>query len=186
MVQSVVDNDGKVLQEFAPVIKRKIKLNGDHLTTVLNGMKDVVHNLSGTAFANADGTRKFSYSNPENEPEILLGGKTGTAEFYKVDPNTEQGFYDAHAWFSMFAPFDKPEVAIAVFIESGGEGSTNAVPIADKAMRAYFELTGKRKRGLVLREDGEPVSDQVLGPLEDPDAGKIANGTPVASPAQDQ
>ena len=42
----------------------------------------------------------------------------------------------------MFAPFDKPEIAISVFIESGGEGSTNAVPIADKAARAYFELTG--------------------------------------------
>jgi penicillin-binding protein 2 len=187
VVQSVVDNDGKVLQEFAPVIKRKIKLKGDHLTTVLNGMRDVVHNLSGTAFANADGTRKFSYTNPEGEEEIQLGGKTGTAEFFKrFSPDSNDGFYDAHAWFTMFAPFDNPEVAIAVFIESGGEGSTNAVPIADKAMRAYFELTGKRKRGLVLREDGEPVSDQVLGPLEDPNAGKIANGTPVASPAQDQ
>ena len=33
----MVDGDGNVLQEFAPVIKRKIKFNRDHLTIVLNG-----------------------------------------------------------------------------------------------------------------------------------------------------
>lgn len=184
VVQSVVDGEGKVLQEFAPVIKRKIKFNQDHLTTVLNGMHDVVHNLSGTAFADpATGKRKFSHTNPEGDEEIQLGGKTGTAEFFKkTGPNPEDGFYDAHAWFTMFAPFDNPEVAIAVFIESGGEGSTNAVPIADKAMRAYFELTGRRNRGMILREDGEPVSDEVPGPLDDPNAGRISASTPVATP----
>jgi penicillin-binding protein 2 len=182
IVHSVVDADGNVLQEFAPVIKRKIKFNQDHLTTVLNGMHDVVHNLSGTAFMNADGTRKFSHTNPEGEEEIQLGGKTGTAEFQKGVDAAGDPVYDAHAWFSMFAPFDKPEIAIAVFIESGGEGSTNAVPIADKAARAYFELTGRRKRGMILREDGEPVGDKVVSPLDDPNAGKLKSSTPAATP----
>ena len=187
IVHSVVDADGNVLQEFAPVIKRKIKFNQDHLTTVLNGMHDVVHNLSGTAFMNADGTHKFSHTNPEGEEEIQLGGKTGTAEFQKgVDPATGDPVYDAHAWFSMFAPFDKPEISIAVFIESGGEGSTNAVPIADKAARAYFELTGRRKRGMILREDAEPVGDKVASPLDDPNAGKLKSATPVATPVAGQ
>ena len=182
IVQSVVDDKGDTLQDFAPVIKRKIKLNRDHLTIVLNGMRDVVHNLSGTAFENADHTRKFHMTNPENEEEIMIGGKTGTAEFGKKDLITGEVFTDAHAWFTMFAPFDKPEVAITVFIESGGEGSTNAVPVADKVARGYFELTGKRKRGAILREDGEPISDQVPGPLDDPNAGKVGTGTPVAGP----
>jgi penicillin-binding protein 2 len=188
VVHSVIDDDGNALQEFAPVIKRKIKFNQSHLTTVLNGMHDVVHNLSGTAFLDAaTGKHKFAHTNPEGEEEIQIGGKTGTAEFTKADPNTGETFTDAHAWFSMFAPFDKPEIAIAVFIESGGEGSTNAVPIADKAARAYFELTGRRKRGMVLREDGEPVSDKVPGPLEDPNNGKVTkSATPVAAPAQGQ
>ena len=75
-----------------------------------------------------------------------------------------------------------PEISISVFIESGGEGSTNAVPIADKAARAYFELTGRRKRGMILREDGEPVGDKVASPLDDPNAGKVKNATPAATP----
>jgi penicillin-binding protein 2 len=184
VVQSVVDNDGKVLQEFAPVVKRTIKASREHLDLVRNAMRDVVHNLSGTAFADpATGKRKFSFSNPEGEPEIPLAGKTGTAEFGKKDLYTREEYVDAHAWFTMFAPFDDPEVAIAVFVESGGEGSTNAVPIADKAFRAYLELTGKRPRGMVLRQDGEPISERVPGPLEDPNAGKVGEGTPAAAPS---
>jgi hypothetical protein len=85
----------------------------------------------------------------------------------------------------MFAPFDEPEVAIAVFLESGGEGSTNAVPVADKVFRAYLELTGKRPRGTVLRQDGEPISERVPGPLDDPNAGKVGEGTPVAGESGD-
>jgi penicillin-binding protein 2 len=186
VVQSVVDNEGNVLQEFAPVIKRKIKGSREHLQLVRNGMRDVVNNLSGTAFVDpATGKRKFSYSNPEGEPEIMIAGKTGTAEFGKVDPNTKEPYVDAHAWFTMFAPFDEPEVAIAVFLESGGEGSTNAVPVADKVFRAYLELTGKRPRGTVLRQDGEPISERVPGPLDDPNAGKVGEGTPVAGESGD-
>jgi penicillin-binding protein 2 len=145
----------------------------------------VVHNLSGTAFQDAEGNRKFHFTNPPEEQEILIGGKTGTAEFGRRDPITKQDYYDAHAWFTCFAPWDKPEVAIAVFVESGGEGSTNAVPIADKALRAYFELTNARKRGMVLREDSEPVSDQVASPLDDPNAGKLTPSTPEANPGED-
>jgi len=185
VVDSVVDSDGNVLQEFEPVVKRRLKFDGDHVGLVLGAMKDVVHNLSGTAFADRDGRPKFSYTNPEGEPQILVGGKTGTAEFGRRDPNTGEDYYDAHAWFCCFAPFDKPEVAITVFVESGGEGSTNAVPIADKALRAYLELTNARKRGLVLREDSEPVSDQVASPLDDPNAGKAKDVTPEATPGEE-
>ena len=95
-------------------------------------------------------------------------------------------YIDTHAWLTLFAPFDNPEVAITVFIESGGEGSTNAVPVADKALRAYFELTGARPRGKVLREDKQPVGDKIASPLDDPNAGKVnKNGTPVAATPTD-
>jgi penicillin-binding protein 2 len=185
IVDSVVDGDGNVLQEFETVAKRRLKFDQAHWDLVLQSMKDVVHNLSGTAFQDAEGNRKFHFTNPPEEQEILIGGKTGTAEFGRRDPITKQDYYDAHAWFTCFAPWDKPEVAIAVFVESGGEGSTNAVPIADKALRAYFELTNARKRGMVLREDSEPVSDQVASPLDDPNAGKLTPSTPEANPGED-
>lgn len=57
--------------------------------------------------------------------------KTGTAEF------GSQG--KTHAWFTAFAPADKPEVSVTVLVEGGGEGSDVAAPIAKKILEKYFE-----------------------------------------------
>ncbi|MDQ2684133.1 MAG: penicillin-binding transpeptidase domain-containing protein, partial [Chloroflexota bacterium] len=173
IVQSIVDDNGNVLQEFAPVVKRRTKIDEEHLRIVREAMRKVVNDPSGTAHVNADGTSKWSFTNPEGEEPIIIAGKTGTAEFAKFDDVRQEWWYDSHAWFAMFAPFDDPEVAIVAFVESGGEGSTNAVPICDKAYRAYLEVTGQRPRGKVLREDGQPINAKVLGPLDDPNAGKL-------------
>ncbi|OGH93638.1 MAG: penicillin-binding protein 2 [Candidatus Magasanikbacteria bacterium RIFOXYD2_FULL_41_14] len=50
------------------------------------------------------------------------GAKTGTAQWNSTKPT--------HAWFTAFAPFDYPQITIAVLIEEGGEGATTAMPIA--------------------------------------------------------
>ena len=87
-------------------------------------------------------------------------------------------YQDAHAWFTCYAPYDKPEVAVAVFLKEGGEGSSYAVPIADKVLRAYFELTGARKRGMILREDMLPIGKEHPAPT----AGIVISGSPTAVP----
>ena len=104
----------------------------------------------------------------------MLGGKTGTAEFGRgIRSNPRGRFYDAHAWFTCFAPFDKPEVAICrlrrVRRRRFDERRADCRQGAARLPRA----DASRKRGMVLREDGEPVSDQVASPLDDPNAGKI-------------
>lgn len=53
---------------------------------------------------------------------IAVAGKTGTAQTIGDRPT--------HAWFTGFAPYDEPEIAIVILIEEGGEGSSVAVPIA--------------------------------------------------------
>jgi peptidoglycan glycosyltransferase len=62
---------------------------------------------------------------------LTIGGKTGTAEV---------GDGTTHAWFICFAgkPNQAPEIAIAVVVEHGGGGGTNALPIAKKVVEAYF------------------------------------------------
>jgi hypothetical protein len=60
---------------------------------------------------------------------------------------------------------------VSVVIEAGGEGSTFAVPVADEILRAWMELTGKRKRGLVLDKNPLPVTVAGSG-----------SGTPAATP----
>ena len=80
---------------------------------------------------------KMAYANPPGEEQIEIAGKTGTAE---VGVKREDGTYqDSHAWFTAYAPYDEPEVVVTVFLKEGGEGSSYAVPIADKVLRAYFE-----------------------------------------------
>jgi penicillin-binding protein 2 len=73
----------------------------------------------------------------EGKPaNIESGGKTGTAEFGTMLPD---GSYDAHGWYIGFAPFDKPEVAVAVYLEHG-VGATHAGPVARAILEAYFAL----------------------------------------------
>ncbi|WP_127125387.1 penicillin-binding protein 2 [Georgenia sp. SYP-B2076] len=90
----------------------------DQLTQM---MVDVVENGTGVK-AQIDG--------------VQVAGKTGTAEIAKgIAP---------HAWFIGFAPADKPEVAVAVVVENGGNdgagasGSATAAPIARAVMQAVL------------------------------------------------
>ena len=63
------------------------------------------------------------------EPLVEVCGKTGTSE----NPHG-----DDHSLFMGFAPKDNPEVAIAVIVENGRFGATNAVPIARLMLQKYF------------------------------------------------
>ncbi len=44
-----------------------------------------------------------------------------------------------HAWFTAFAPYQNPEVVVAVLIVGGGEGSTFAAPATNDILNAYFK-----------------------------------------------
>jgi len=65
-----------------------------------------------------------------------IGGKTGTAEFGQPYPSGE---FDTHAWFIGYAPYDNPEVAVAVYLEYG-VGATHAGPVAREILAAYFAM----------------------------------------------
>jgi len=48
--------------------------------------------------------------------------------------------YRDHAWFVAFAPYEKPEIAVAIIVEHGGHGGAAAGPIAGKIFKKYFKL----------------------------------------------
>jgi hypothetical protein len=52
------------------------------------------------------------------------------------------------------------------------------VPIADKVLRAYFEYSGARKRGAMLREDQMPIGKEHPAPT----SGVVIAGSPTAVP----
>jgi penicillin-binding protein 2 len=84
----------------------------------------LVNDPSGTAF------------DAPIEGGVPVAGKTGTAEVSKKkleageDPRRAWYYRRAHAWFAGFAPADKPELAVVVLVEHGGQGGKYAAPIA--------------------------------------------------------
>ncbi len=71
-------------------------------------------------------------------PDIEVAGKTGTAQ----NPHGND-----HSAFIGFAPFDKPQIAVAVYVENGGWGATYGVPIGSLVIEKYLkgEIAPDRK-----------------------------------------
>jgi penicillin-binding protein 2 len=131
LVHEVIDSDGNVAQAFAPDVIRQLPVSGETLGLVRQGMRAAVGSPGGTAWS-------------LNVPGVAAAGKTGTAEFF-VDRNKDglpdrdrEGNLPTHSWFTSFAPYENPEIALTVFIYGGGEGSASAVPIASEILNHYF------------------------------------------------
>lgn len=65
-------------------------------------------------------------------PKLNMCGKTGTAQ----NPHGKD-----HSVFVCFAPRENPKIAIAVFVENAGFGSTYAAPIASLMVEKYLTDT---------------------------------------------
>ncbi len=118
-----------------PVVDRRIKVNPQNLAIVRQAMRDVVANPHGTAHAEL-------YRLPWH-----VAGKTGTAQVIAMgqdDRGHDSPVYDKHkdhAWFVGFAPYEHPQIAIAVFVEHGGHGGHAAAPVAAAVIRALAAKT---------------------------------------------
>jgi len=75
-------------------------------------------------------------------PDIEIAGKTGTAQ----NPHGKD-----HAWFVGFAPYENPQIAVAVIVENVGFGGTHAAPIAKKVIQTY--LNSFKGEGKTLEEE---------------------------------
>lgn len=107
--------DGSVVKEFAPQVEEKIDMSARVLNAVKNGMKKV--------------TDEGSASDIFSGYTIPVGGKTGTAQIGNGSNN---------ALFVAYAPFDDPQIAVAVVLEHGVAG-TNAAYVARDIFDKYFE-----------------------------------------------
>lgn len=130
LVLKVTDSNGRVVQDYKPQVLGQVPVSPENLAVVRQGMLDVVADKrKGTAY-------RLTLAS------VPVAGKTGTAEFGEeiTDPSGKK-YKRSHAWFTAFAPYDKPEIAVVVLLEGGQqslEGSTYAVPIADNILKAYF------------------------------------------------
>jgi len=130
LVKKVVDPDGKTLKELVPEVLGTTGISPASFKKVKQGLYAVVNDPGGTG-ANA---RLW---------DVKVAGKTGTSQVVKLGEDRKKARkyeHMDHGLFVAFAPYDKPEIAVAVVVEHGGGGGAVAAPIAGKILRSYFDL----------------------------------------------
>lgn len=114
LLDKVTDSMGNVLEEFKPTIESTMEITEQQWSRLHTGMRMVVQNHS--AFNN------FNFA---------VAGKTGTAQQIKTRPN--------HGLFIGYAPYENPELAVAVRI-AYGYSSANAAAVARDFISYNFDL----------------------------------------------
>lgn len=115
LVERIANPLGETVRTVEPVARSPRVVSEKSIEIVRRGMREAV--LSG-------GGRSL-----QTLP-ITAAGKTGTAQFGAEEKT--------HAWFTMFAPYENPELVITVLVEEGGIGEEAAVPVAREALREYL------------------------------------------------
>ncbi len=117
LVSKIIDSNNNTIEEFKPETIRTNLIDNDKLEIVREGLRDAV--TEGSVYLLKD-------------LPIKVAGKTGTAQVYSNLNNK------TNAWFTGFAPYEDPQIALAIVIEGAGEGSTAAVPVAKEVFQWYY------------------------------------------------
>ncbi len=114
LLDQVTDSDGKVIQDYSPSIESHVSISNNTWDVIHQGMRAVIES-------------KYEYT----DMPIAVAGKTGTAQESKSRPS--------HALFVSYAPYEDPEIALAVRI-GNGYSSTNATLVGKDIYQYYFNL----------------------------------------------
>lgn len=114
IVKEIKNNQNEILYQAKLEISDPLPIPAKTLEIVKNSLREVVKRATGIA-ARVEG--------------IPAAGKTGTAE----NPGL------AHAWFMCYAPYDKPEIVIASFVEHGLHGDQSSAYVARDILKWYKE-----------------------------------------------
>lgn len=118
LVKSIGDS-GKPLPQFLE--KHVTTIDPQHFDVAVDAMEEVV----------TSGTGQFR----AKLKDIVVCGKTGTVQ---NEPRPD------HSVFIAFAPKENPKIAVAVYVEYGGQGARAAASIASLMIEKY--LLGETKR----------------------------------------
>lgn len=119
-ISSLADGTEKT---FPAEVRSKLPVSAGTLASIRQALVRVTTDKNGTA--------NTAFKNSK----ITVAGKTGTAEVFKTG--------EPHSWFAAYAPAENPKIAIVVFAEHGGEGSSTAAPIVREIVEKYFALPNK-------------------------------------------
>ncbi len=120
LVEQIQTASGDVVFQFEPEVNGKLPISEETLASVQEGLRLVIEETRGTGYWAMQGL------------DVAVSGKTGTAQ-------TPTG--NSHAWFAGYTRQndpDRPDIAVAVIIENGGEGSVMAAPVFRRIVSLYF------------------------------------------------
>lgn len=120
VVNSLLRGDGSLYEEIKPVKRPENTIDPAIANVMRQAMRETVLSGSGRALADLP---------------VEIAGKTGTAQ-------SASGLENTHAWFTSFAPYNDPQIALTILLEKAGGGDKFAVPIAKDIYGWYF---GDRK-----------------------------------------
>lgn len=119
LVRAIQAPDGTARRFHEGVVAGRVQWQRETFEVIRDGMYDVVNAPSGT------GKRAWTAA-------VAVAGKTGTAEY---GPRSARRKY---AWMIAFAPFERPEVAVALVLEDAVSGGRDAAPRVHDLMEAIF------------------------------------------------
>jgi penicillin-binding protein 2 len=119
--KAVVSPSGQVVSRIKPHAAGTVPLRPDVVKFLHSALRGVV--TSGTARGAFAGF------------PVPVAGKTGTGEVYGKQ---------ATAWFSSYAPADKPQFAVVVVVGQGGTGGSTAAPIVRDIYSAIYGVRGDK------------------------------------------
>jgi penicillin-binding protein 2 len=150
LVNKITNHEGEVVEEFAPEKKGTLPVSKKTLSLIRGALKGVVWEDGGTA-------RSLMLR------DLVIAGKTGTAQVITLTERVEDieetpyKFRD-HGWFVGFAPYDKPEIVVAVLVEHGGFGSRSAAPVARQVIQAFFKNKKIREQIKEMKKEKTKLS----------------------------
>lgn len=117
-------------RETAPTVLHQLRVPHQHVVAVQQGLWSVVNDARGTG--------KLAHHD-----RITIAGKTGTAQVVQIPEHGNQERLPEHqrhhAWFTAYAPYEAPRIAVAVMIEHAGKGGGQFAGYAKTLIEAYLQ-----------------------------------------------
>ncbi|PKN25886.1 MAG: penicillin-binding protein 2, partial [Deltaproteobacteria bacterium HGW-Deltaproteobacteria-22] len=139
LVERITDYRGATVQEFMPVVKRRLEFKPETWDLLIRALDGVVNSPEGTAYK-----ARLSH--------LRVAGKTGTSQVRAMrrepgqDPEESRWRNQDHAWFVGFSPVEKPQVVVVVLVEHGGFASKMSVAPAMAILDEYYKITGAQNQ----------------------------------------
>jgi len=119
LLDKLTDSEGNTIEDYSASVYNNIEISDSSWNVIQEGMHQVA--LNTAAFKDLN---------------LTIAGKTGTAQQSKSHPN--------HALFIGYAPYENPEIAVAIRI-ANGYTSANAASIVSDIFRYYFKLVDEEE-----------------------------------------